>query len=722
MSRNKKRFLTSIMITLLIATMLFTNITGILGGAGSSEGTAIATAAVDYSVTLEAENAVMTGSVTKATTRAGYSGTGYATGFTQSSSNSWSMEVILPATQHYTFTIRSASDSYKENYLKINGAQAATIYSTGDGAWHETVIDSVYLSAGKATISIGEYWGWFDLDYIKIEDGSGVPDSVYTKATSTLVNPNANQKTRDIMAYLKSIYGSHTLSGQSCTLNTNTETEKLYSFTGKYPAMRLFDMIFCSPASDWHNEDEIALAKTWNQQGGLTSFQWHWHAPKGGASFYTEKTSFDLSKAVTTLNISRKPLSEIQSMYQSGQITEECYLMVRDIDAISGYLNQLQQAGVTILWRPLHEASGGWFWWGAKGADAYLWLYKLMFDRQTYYHNLNNLIWVWNGQGADWYPGDAYCDIVGTDIYAAGYNYSVQSDQFLKTVNYANGTKMATLSENGVIMDSNLMVRDNTYWLWFGIWYGDFIMDYSGNIGGNYSEASMVYKVYNSDAVITRDELPTFGGGNTTPTPTPRVSPTPTPVITPTPTPIITPTPTPIITPTPTPGTPTPTPTSGPTPTPTGNLVLTLTNTGNGSASSNTISNNIQLTHSSGADLDLSKLSIRYYYTKEGSAAETFHCDTASVNYNRAPWYASYLSVVSGTINRMNPTKTNADSYIEIKLNTTDAFSAGCVLTINTRLNKNDWSVYNQANDFSYNDSTHVAVYYNGVLVLGVEP
>jgi beta-mannanase len=23
-----------------------------------------------------------------------------------------------------------------------------------------------------------------------------------------------------------------------------------------------------------------------------------------------------------------------------------------------------QDAGVTVLWHPLHEASGGWFWWG----------------------------------------------------------------------------------------------------------------------------------------------------------------------------------------------------------------------------------------------------------------------------------------------------------------------------------------------------------------------
>ena len=144
----------------------------------------------------------------------GYSGTGYATGFTQDSSNSWSIPVTIPSDGHYTFTIRSAADSYKENYLYIDGAQAGTIYSTGDSAWGDTVIESVYLTAGTVTLSIKEYWGWFDLDYIDIESGSSVEDSVYEKATATLVNPNANEKTKNIMSYLKSIYGKKTLAGQ----------------------------------------------------------------------------------------------------------------------------------------------------------------------------------------------------------------------------------------------------------------------------------------------------------------------------------------------------------------------------------------------------------------------------------------------------------------------------------------------------------------------------
>ena len=103
----------------------------------------------------------------------------------------------------------------------------------------------------------------------------------------------------------------------------------------------------------------------------------------------------------------------------AGTIPMEAWYLIRDIDAISEQLKILQDNNVTVLWRPLHEASGGWFWWGCRGKDAYQWLWNLMYERQTHYHKLNNLIWVWNGQDPDWYVGDDRCDIIGEDVYAA---------------------------------------------------------------------------------------------------------------------------------------------------------------------------------------------------------------------------------------------------------------------------------------------------------------
>ena len=65
-------------------------------------------------------------------------------------------------------------------------------------------------------------------------------------------------------------------------------------------------------------------------------------------------------------------------------------LLIRDIDAIAEQLKRLQDAGVPVLWRPLHEASGGWFWWGNAGAEAYKELYVLLYDRLTNHHDRGN--------------------------------------------------------------------------------------------------------------------------------------------------------------------------------------------------------------------------------------------------------------------------------------------------------------------------------------------
>jgi mannan endo-1,4-beta-mannosidase len=302
-----------------------------------------------------------------------------------------------------------------------------------------------------------------------------------------------------------------------------------------------------------------------------------------------------------------------------------------------------------------------------------------MFERQTNYHKLNNLIWVWNGQDQDWYPGDEYCDIAGTDIYAEKRSYSALPDQFMKTVNYSGGTKMATLSENAVMMDPDMMVRDNTYWLYFAVWYGDFIIDSTGQVGDTYTESTMVNKVYNSDAVITLDELPVFEDSNPDDTPTP-------------------------------------------TPDEPADVTLTLNNTGNGETSTNTITNSFQIYHTGGEDLDLSKLVLRYYYTKEGIAPEKFYCDNAALRADKDPWYVSYTSQVTGEYTSLEKEEVGASRYLEIKFNTTDKLMEGATLTIDARMTKTDWSLYDQSDDYSYQKDGNITVYYDGQLILGTEP
>jgi mannan endo-1,4-beta-mannosidase len=179
--------------------------------------------------------------------------------------------------------------------------------------------------------------------------------------------------------------------------------------------------------------------------------------------------------------------------------------MIRDIDYVSGLLKELQDQHVPVIWRPLHEAAGGWFWWGAKGAAPCKKLYQIMYDRMVNYHKLNNLIWVWTREPNDeaWYPGDQYVDIVGRDIYKTG-DHTAQVMEY-NTLNTLYGTKkMIALSECGSIPDVDNLVKDAASWSWFMPWYGD----YTRNSANNSLE--LWKKMFQSDYVITLDEMPSL--------------------------------------------------------------------------------------------------------------------------------------------------------------------------------------------------------------------
>lgn len=72
-------------------------------------------------------------------------------------------------------------------------------------------------------------------------------------------------------------------------------------------------------------------------------------------------------------------------------------ILLSDMDAVAKELQTLRDAKVPILWRPLHEAGGGWFWWGDCSPDSYCKLYRLMYEKFTKEYELDNLIFAFRG-------------------------------------------------------------------------------------------------------------------------------------------------------------------------------------------------------------------------------------------------------------------------------------------------------------------------------------
>jgi endoglucanase len=151
-------------------------------------------------------------------------------------------------------------------------------------------------------------------------------------------------------------------------------------------------------------------------------------------------------------------------------------------------------------------------------------------------------------------------------------------------------------------------------------------------------------------------------------------------------------------------------------------IEIEVNNSNSTTVSTSTLLNNFSIKHKKGKALDLSKLSIRYYYTADGSQKESVWCDNVSITYNRAPWYVSYTGVSNGNVVRLSDKTDLADSYIEITFASSETLEEGATLQVSTRTAKEDWSNYDQSNDYSYGDNQKVVVYYDGVLISGIEP
>ena len=180
-----------------------------------------------------------------------------------------------------------------------------------------------------------------------------------------------------------------------------------------------------------------------------------------------------------------------------------------DIAYIAEQLTKLKEADVPILWRPLHEAEGAWFWWGAEGPEPCKELYRLLYDQLTNVYGLDNLIWTWTGYtyetSADWYPGDDVVDLVGYDKYNAvdGLpNLSSISSTFYSLVKSTNGQKMVAMTENDSIPSLENLVNDKAAWLYFCPWYMNYLTSEQNNPVDNLVE------IYTSEYCITLDELP----------------------------------------------------------------------------------------------------------------------------------------------------------------------------------------------------------------------
>lgn len=412
--------------------------------------------------------------------------------------------------------------------------------------------------------------------------------------------------------YLLDNFETKTLSAMMANVAWNTEmSEKVYGWTGKYPAINCFDYVHL-PASvagaDWINYGDITPVKDWSDKGGIVAAMWHWNVPKkavgeasstqiwegetvmpGDWSGNVQMTD-DAAKAVfadaqvgQVIRVAVKDVaagaqgsfknsgwSEIasgtdyfdifgdytlvitedvlKSLQEGGLIigghdytavavylenngtaldpnkdyafykadtefdatnatvegTWENKVFTEDLKNAVAYLKLLRDADIPVLWRPFHEAAGGWFWWG-KDAASFKSLWIAMFN---YFktEGLDNLIWVWTTEGndADWYPGDQYVDIVGRDVYNKETADCV-SEYTSIAENYGN--KIVSLSECGTVGLISEQWASGARWSWFMPWYDGTNEDGSPVV---HADEAWWKDAMSQEFVVSREELPSM--------------------------------------------------------------------------------------------------------------------------------------------------------------------------------------------------------------------
>lgn len=440
----------------------------------------------------------------------GYSGDGYVTGFSADGSRTVRFTAKAPTTQHYDISFSISAESEVNCDVIVNGETVSNFNTKSNGKFTLITIYGIFLSQGDVEVTIIPH-GDVKLDYMKFSNDTSLSNLSYKAEADT--NNGRSEQAQKLMTFFHENYGEYMISGQYAENSDNKELELVYNTTGKYPVIR-FSALHNKGDSFEDYYDNIQASADWYDKGGIAGLMWYWEAPGEKRSVYSEETDFSLSAVMDSANadesldnLAQMSPEELMQMYGEGRISKDLYGLMSDLDNMAGLLKSLKDKGVPVLWRPLHEAYGDWFWWGADGAEAYNWLWNLMYDRFTKYYSLDNLIWVWNGQSAGTLVDINTFDIASLDIYLdSEKSFDSRYEQFVSLQKIVGGGKLLALSECSEVPDADLAFRDNSVWLFYGLWYGEYLQDESGNYSEKYCPKEDFIKNYNSDGVLTLDE------------------------------------------------------------------------------------------------------------------------------------------------------------------------------------------------------------------------
>ena len=450
------------------------------------------------------------------------------------SSGTMSFTVDAPETGMYRLVTKSImylgnDGEIREGKVNVERADGTkwekTVKIPHTDDWSEFSFGDVKLTKGENKITFGGGWGYCLYDSVTLTQ---TPPPDYSLATDTLIDSKATDEAKALMKYLKSVYGSHIISGQQEIYGGGNDGDSELEFnyikdkTGKLPAIRGFDFMNYNPLYGWEDGTTERAIEWAKEKNGIVTASWHINVP-------IDFENYELGDAVDWKKCTYKNYQESNSTFNTANVlvedSKERAYFEEAMKDLAEQLLKLQDAGVPIIFRPLHEAQGNegnygngtsWFWWGDRGSDVYKEIWKLLYNTLTETYGLHNIIWEFNSynysNSPTWYPGDEYVDIVAYDKYnvqfnrddglSSGPNLSAISSIYNYLVELTGGKKMVAMAENDTIPALDNLTVENAGWLYFCPWYGEHLMS------DTYQDVDNLKEIYTSDYCITLDELP----------------------------------------------------------------------------------------------------------------------------------------------------------------------------------------------------------------------
>lgn len=167
-----------------------------------------------------------------------------------------------------------------------------------------------------------------------------------------------------------------------------------------------------------------------HERGGIITLSWHLRNPLTGGD------AWDVSSD-----------SVVESLLPGGG---KHGTFIGWLDKVSDFIESLKDSEgrqIPVIWRPWHEHTGGWFWWGGSHCtpEQFNDLWRMTYSYMEYGRGLKGLLWAIspNSSGMDFdkweekYPGDDFVDIVGLDCYCPTYVSQEQAlPMFVDEMNY----------------------------------------------------------------------------------------------------------------------------------------------------------------------------------------------------------------------------------------------------------------------------------------------